>query len=332
MVYNDKMLFNKRFLPKAIKVGLPDGNFKLVKTVGSVKLSDTLILHNVMLVEGFKHNLLSVSKLSEHSNVKVCFNKINCWFQDLTNGWLVGQGVKEAGLYYYHAHKHSMQNTNSDDKVDTSIREVHCIHTVLPNKTATSIDNKPRKNIDIHVLLARLGHLSLSKMNHIPICDCSGLTEYNCDICNCSKFHKMPFNISVYRANQSFDLIHIDLWGAYKTPALGGAKYFVTILDDYSRVTWTFLIGNKMQVGKVISDYLAMVYNQFGAKVKTIRSDNGTELIKEQCTRLFAEKGIIHQRSVPKVPQQNSRVERKHKHLLEVSRALRFHANLPKKF
>ena len=66
--------------------------------------------------------------------------------------------------------------------------------------------------------------------------------------------------------------------------------------------------------------------------MKYIRSDNGTEIIQGYCTQLFAQEGIIHQRSLPNTPQQNGRVERKHRHLLDTSRAIRFHANLPIKF
>lgn len=42
--------------------------------------------------------------------------------------------------------------------------------------------------------------------------------------------------------------------------------------------------------------------------------------------------GIEHQTSCVDRPQQNGRVERKHGHLLEVARTLRFHAHLPLKF
>lgn len=63
-----------------------------------------------------------------------------------------------------------------------------------------------------------------------------------------------------------------------------------------------------------------------------IRSDNGTEIIQESCRVLFLNKGIIHQRSIPGNPQQNGRVERRHKSLLETARTIRFHAGLPYKF
>lgn len=41
-------------------------------------------------------------------------------------------------------------------------------------------------------------------------------------------------------------------------------------------------------------------------------------------------KGIVHQRSIAGTPQQNGRVERKHRHLVEIAMALRLHAGLPK--
>lgn len=64
--------------------------------------------------------------------------------------------------------------------------------------------------------------------------------------------------------------------------------------------------------------------------MKTIRSDNGTEFT---CLRnYFRDRGIIHETSCVGTPQQNGRVERKHRHILNVARALRFQANLPIEF
>ncbi|GLT64493.1 hypothetical protein SLA2020_369820 [Shorea laevis] len=75
-----------------------------------------------------------------------------------------------------------------------------------------------------------------------------------------------------------------------------------------------------------------MIETQFHTHVQQIRSDSGKEftegLIKEFCFK----KGILQQTSCVNTPQQNGVVERKHRHLLEVARALRFQANLPLSF
>ncbi|XP_057246849.1 retrovirus-related Pol polyprotein from transposon RE1 [Beta vulgaris subsp. vulgaris] len=47
------------------------------------------------------------------------------------------------------------------------------------------------------------------------------------------------------------------------------------------------------------------------------------------CSEIFLKRGIFHQRSVAGVPQQNARVERKHRYLLDTARALKLHAGLP---
>ncbi|KAK0575082.1 hypothetical protein LWI29_033753 [Acer saccharum] len=69
-----------------------------------------------------------------------------------------------------------------------------------------------------------------------------------------------------------------------------------------------------------------MVKTQFDRVVKTIRSDNAKEF---NFSDLFSRLGIIHQHSCVERPQQNSVVERKHQHLLNVARALLFQSNVP---
>ncbi|XP_019241250.1 PREDICTED: uncharacterized protein LOC109221245 [Nicotiana attenuata] len=65
-----------------------------------------------------------------------------------------------------------------------------------------------------------------------------------------------------------------------------------------------------------------MVERQFGVKVQKIRTDNAFELGKgTQEAAFLASQGILHQTSCVGTPQQNGVVERKHRNLLEISRA-----------
>ena len=63
-----------------------------------------------------------------------------------------------------------------------------------------------------------------------------------------------------------------------------------------------------------------------------MKSDNGSEFVSGTMRDFFASQGIDYQTSCVDTPQQNGRVERKHRHILEVVRALRFQAHLPLKF
>lgn len=78
-------------------------------------------------------------------------------------------------------------------------------------------------------------------------------------------------------------------------------------------------------VREVLAAFFAHVETQFGTKVKEMRSDNGIEVVQEECGEMLAESGIIHQRSILGNPQQNGRVERKHRFHLKTTRSLRLH-------
>ena len=61
------------------------------------------------------------------------------------------------------------------------------------------------------------------------------------------------------KAKECFDLIHCDLWGAYRVPASCGGIYFLTIVDDYSRVVWIYLLNRKDEVACVLKNFIVMV-------------------------------------------------------------------------
>ncbi|GJW27014.1 ribonuclease H-like domain-containing protein, partial [Tanacetum coccineum] len=48
-----------------------------------------------------------------------------------------------------------------------------------------------------------------------------------------------------YYYNSQGDLVHLDLWGPYKVTSSEGFKYFLTVMDDYTRAVWVYLIKSK---------------------------------------------------------------------------------------
>ena len=122
----------------------------------------------------------------------------------------------------------------------------------------------------------------------------------------------------------------MDVWGPYRVPASCGAVYFLTVVDDYSRAVWTYLLLAKSEVKKVLQRFCAYAKTEFREMVQKVRSDNGQECM---CLReFFQDNGIVHQTSCVSTPQKNVRVERKHRHILNVARALLFQSNMPVKF
>jgi len=90
-------------------------------------------------------------------------------------------------------------------------------------------------------------------------------------------------------------LIHVDIWGPYSIPSIHGHKYFLTIVDDYSRHTWIFSLKQKSEVVKVLKNFVVFVPTQFETTIKIIRSDNETEFLM---TNFFVNKGIVHHVSI----------------------------------
>jgi transposase InsO family protein len=89
-------------------------------------------------------------------------------------------------------------------------------------------------------------------------------------------------------------------------------------MDDYSRFTWLFFLQEKSQTQETLKRFLRQSQNEFGLRIKKIRSDNGTEFKNSQIEGFFEEEGIKHEFSSPYTPQQNGVVERKNRTLLNI--------------
>lgn len=123
----------------------------------------------------------------------------------------------------------------------------------------------------------RLGHPSRKVLSSFPKVRSridSSDANAPCDICFRAKQTREIFAQSENKASTTFSLIHCDLRGPYRVPALCGAYYFLIIVDDFSRAVWTYLLVEKREVSGTIKKFCVMVERQFQARVQTVRSDN----------------------------------------------------------
>jgi transposase InsO family protein len=94
-------------------------------------------------------------------------------------------------------------------------------------------------------------------------------------------------------------MLYMDLFGPVAYVYIGSNKYDLIIIDDYSRFTWVFFLQDKSETQEVIKKLLRMTQNEFDAKVKKIRSDNGTKFKNIQVEDFLDEEGIKHEFLAP---------------------------------
>lgn len=112
----------------------------------------------------------------------------------------------------------------------------------------------------------RLGHLPYYAMKNIKdILISFSDKKIACEVCPMARQSRPPFSKSRISSKTCIDLLHIDTWGPYNTPTYKGEKYFLTVVDDFSRTTWTFLLSAKSNAFPVLKSCLALVERQFSA-------------------------------------------------------------------
>ena len=157
----------------------------------------------------------------------------------------IGQVEIKDGLYHMHADK-------KDNLVYSMLNEVVF-------KTAENLD----------VWRCRMGHPSNNVLEH--------LTRIHNDIhfhhenvfspCHLAKRHKLPFQLSKIFSKSVFYLIHTDIWGPLGISSIQGHRYFLTIVNDFSRHMWVHLMKKKKsETRDLLQHFVAHIKNQFDKK------------------------------------------------------------------
>lgn len=151
-------------------------------------------------------------------------------------------------------------------------------------------------------------------------------------MCELAKHHRVHFPAQPYKESQPFSLIHSDIWGPSRINNISGARWFITFIDDYTRVSWVYLLEEKSETARTFQNFHKMIKTQFQANIQILCTDNGREYFSSILGSYLTNHGIVHHSSCVDTPQQNGIAERKNKHLLEVVKALTFTMAVPKTF
>ncbi|CAI7853163.1 unnamed protein product [Closterium sp. NIES-54] len=124
----------------------------------------------------------------------------------------------------------------------------------------------------------------------------------SCETCLTSKFSRFPFHSTVGQSSDPVELVHVDLVGPMKVKGDGGALYSMTMVDDYTRLTWRFC------------------------------SDRGGEFLGAEFQSWLKWHGIKQQLTTAYTPQSNGMAERANRTIIEGGRMILVDSGLPLRF
>lgn len=175
----------------------------------------------------------------------------------LRNSKQIMQGVKRNNLYYLEA---DVVN-DSDLLVSESYAVQNCSEASKWHRRLVHISEK---GLQVLQSQGRLKGSGIFKLDA-------------CEVCVMGKSSKLPFKTSSYRATSCLEYVYCDLWGPTRQTTLGGARYFLSIMDDYSRKLWVFLLKSKTEAFEKFKVWSSEVENEKNRKIKCLKTDNSME-------------------------------------------------------
>lgn len=285
---------------------------------GTIKLSAAITLKSVVFVPELDCNLISVSKLTRDLN---CVTKLlpnSCIFQDLSSGKMIGKADMQTGLYVMDVNTLLTQLVSHQNSLSHSFKS----------------SSQSNKESDIMLWHFRLGHPNFSYLKRLlpSLFINKNPKLFKCEVCQMAKHTRNTYSPRSYKPSHPFSLVYGDIWGPVRIPSITGARWFLLLVDDHTRLCWTFLMKDKSETKHIFQHFHVMVQNQFNAQIQIPKTDNAKDFFNSSLSFYLQSHGVVQQSSCAHTPQQNGVAERKNRHILEVARSLLFQGNVPTRF
>ena len=315
---DESILMNKRPMDEPIVITFGNGGTSKTSTVGDVLLrtSDSVafMLKDVLHVPGASEHLLSVRSATKNG-VEFKFGQDAC--NILHDGRFVAAASCTGDLIYYLSGE--------------------CVKSARHSAFATSASKETPELW--HKRFGHLGYDNLARLRTQGLVSGINTTvdEFKaasvaqvCDSCALGKMHRHPFPSSSSKSKRPLALLHTDVCGPLPVVSKGGSEYFVTVLDDYSKLSVVQPIARKSETPTVIKEVITSLETQLSQTTQRLRCDNGSEYINAELKSFCKEKGIKIETTVRYTPEQNGAAERLNRTLLDKVRPMLADSGLSK--
>ncbi|CAH2099085.1 unnamed protein product [Euphydryas editha] len=305
-----KQLLHNETVPLVKTIKVANNKSLSVESSGQLSLdicddrgrSNKVVFQNVLYVPELATNLLSVSQIVNHGGL-VKFNNKGC--------------------VIFNRHKKIVATA-------TLINNMCRLNLYNVQAYISDVDKQ-----DFYLWHQRMGHLNFNDLKKIEE-NTNGVQlskkedNLTCVTCLEGKQTRLPFKSSHSRAIHLLETVHSDICGPMETTSIGGAKYFITFIDDFSKKVFVYFLKKKSEALEKFKEFKFQVENQLECNIKCLRTDNGLEYVNNAFSEFLATAGIVHQTTVPYTPEQNGVSERMNRTLVEKAKCLLINAKLPK--
>lgn len=318
LTHDESALVNARPVDENITITFGNGSTGKATAVGEVQLftgDAAFHISDVLCVPEATENLISVRHATQRGlDFKFC--AAQCEIS--SNGRIVATAPSVGDSIYY---------LSGWSKTDDPV-----------SKPALLAQSKESPRL-WHERFGHLGYDNLAQLTkmvsgmHITAEEfktAAGEGDTLCEPCILGKQHRAPFKHSSSKAERPLALVHTDVCGPLPVTSMGGNNYFITLLDDYSKLSAIQPLARKSDTAAAVKSMLILLENQSGYKVQRLRCDNGSEYINAELQAFCRGNGIKLETTVRYTPEQNGAAERLNRTLMEKVRPMLAASALPK--
>jgi hypothetical protein len=275
--------------PTQDTVTVGNGNEAKATLTGHLTLQSTegpegMILKDLLFIENFKKNIVSIPRLFKNG-AKINWSENSLTLRNGGTQKLEIKKDKDESMFYFKATRKKSAGTAM----------------TMDKKTSMDINEAHEKGGHVHesVLKKTLESFGITLQGTLKPCD--GCMKAK------ARAKAVPKTTSAL-ATKAGERMYLDTTGPFK-PSLGGTKYDVKLVDQFSRKTWGVWVKKRSEVPKLVAKHLESL-KALGKDVKFLRCDNAGEH-GEKLETICKENGTTLEKTAPYTPQQNGVVERK---------------------